>query len=102
MRRPPPSDFVAHGARNRNGEHELMTMTVMKVVLMTMMIVTRTAAVTEMENTNCWMMAMTVMKVMLKVMVMVMLMVMVTLLLTAAVTEMGNTNCSMMMTMTVM
>ena len=70
-----------------------MTMTVMKVVLMTMMIVTRTAAVTEMENTNCWMMAMTVMKVMLKVMVMVMLMVMVTLLLTAVVTEMGNTNC---------
>ena len=24
MRRPPPSDFVAHGGRNRNGEHELL------------------------------------------------------------------------------
>ena len=24
MRRPPPSDFVAHGGRNRNGEHEVL------------------------------------------------------------------------------
>ena len=43
MRRPPPSDFVAHGARNRNGEHELLMvmtmMRVMKVILMVMVMV---------------------------------------------------------------